>query len=75
MDLSLFEEKYKNDEKGADAYSPKALLKIIMYCYSTVIILNRLMEKACKIVTVTGTRPYNRRNVRDRRIQTHLYNI
>jgi len=29
MDWSLFEEKYNNDEKGADAYSPKALLKII----------------------------------------------
>jgi len=48
MDLSLFEEKYNNDEKGADAYSPKALLKIIMYCYSTGIISSRPMEKACK---------------------------
>ena len=30
MDLSLFEEKYNNDEKGASAYQPKALLKIIL---------------------------------------------
>jgi len=29
MDLSLIEEKYNNDEKGADAYSSKTLLKII----------------------------------------------
>ena len=29
MDLSLFEEKYSIDEKGVDAYLPKALLKII----------------------------------------------
>jgi len=48
MDLSLFEKKYNNDEKGAAAYSPKALLKIIMYCYSTGIISSRPMEKACK---------------------------
>ena len=48
MDLSLFEEKYNNDEKGAEAYSPKVLLKIIVYCYSTGIISSHLMEKACK---------------------------
>ena len=29
IDLSLFEEKYNNDEKGASAYQPKALLKIM----------------------------------------------
>jgi hypothetical protein len=42
MDLSLFDEKYNNDEKGTAAFT--------------------------NTVTVSGTRPYNRRNVRDRRL-------
>src|SRR5215469_3154767 len=48
MDLSLFEKNYNNDEKGAHAYPPKALLKIIFYCYSAGIISSRPIEKACK---------------------------
>ena len=47
-DLSLFEEKYNNDEKGAAAYPPKVLLKVILYCYSRGIITSRKIEKACK---------------------------
>jgi hypothetical protein len=31
-DLSLFEQNYHNDEKGAAAYYPKALLSAILYC-------------------------------------------
>ena len=48
MDLSLYEQNYHNDEKGACAYSPKVLLKIIFYCYSTGILSSRPMEKACR---------------------------
>ena len=33
-DLLLFEQNYHNDELGATAYSPKVLLKAILYCYS-----------------------------------------
>jgi len=47
-DMSLFEEKYKNDEKGAAAYPPRVLLKIILYCYSRGIITSRRIEKACR---------------------------
>ena len=47
-DTSLFEQKYNNDAKGAAAYPPKVLLKIILYCYSSGIITSRLIEKACK---------------------------
>ena len=47
-DMSLFELKYNNDTKGATAYSPKILLKIILYCYSAGIITSRFIEKACK---------------------------
>src|SRR5215469_12747977 len=48
MDLSLFEQNYNNDEKGATAYPPKALLKIVFYCYFTGILSSRPMERACK---------------------------
>jgi len=34
MDTSIFERNYNNDEKGAAAYPPKALLKLILFCYS-----------------------------------------
>jgi len=33
-DITSFEQKYNNDNLGAAAYSPKILLKIILYCYS-----------------------------------------
>ena len=48
MDLSIFEENYHNDEKDAAAYSPKTLLKTILFCYSKGIISSRRIEKACK---------------------------
>jgi len=48
MDLSLFEQNYHNDEKGAAAYPPKVLLKAILYCYSRGKLSSRRIEKACK---------------------------
>ena len=48
MDLSLFEKKYNNDEKGAAAYPPRVLLKVILYCYSKGIITSRRIEHACR---------------------------
>ena len=48
LDLSLFEENYHNDKKGAAAYSPKILLKAIFFCYSRGIISSRKIEKACR---------------------------
>ena len=48
MDLSFFEQNYHNDQKGAAAYHPKALLKVILYCYSVGILSSRPMEKACQ---------------------------
>jgi len=47
-DMSLFEEKYNNDERGAAAYPPRVLLKIILYCYSRGIITSRKIEKVCR---------------------------
>jgi transposase len=46
MDMSLFEKKYNNDEKGAAAYLPRVLLKAILYCYSKGIITSRRIEHA-----------------------------
>ena len=48
LDISLFEQNYHNDEKGAAAYSPKVLLKTILYCYSKGILSSRRVEQACK---------------------------
>jgi transposase len=47
-DMSLFEEQYKNDAKGAAAYPPGVLLKIILFCYSRGIITSRKIETACR---------------------------
>ena len=48
MDTSIFERNYNNDERGAAAYPPKALLKLILFCYSKGIISSRKIEKAAK---------------------------
>ena len=48
MDTSIFERNYNNDEKGAAAYPPKALLKLILFCYSRGIISSRKIEIAGK---------------------------
>jgi len=34
FDLSVFEQRYHNDETGAPAYDPLILLKIILYAYA-----------------------------------------
>ena len=45
-DISLFDLNYNNDEKGATAYSPRVLLKAILYCYSMGILSSRKIEQA-----------------------------
>ena len=47
MDLSLFDEKYKNDETGRSAYNPKILLKVVLFAYSRGLTGSRRIEKAC----------------------------
>jgi len=46
--LSLFDSRYKNDEKGAAAFDPAILLKIILYAYSRGITSSRRIEFCCK---------------------------
>jgi len=52
-DMSLFEKTYNNDEKGACAYPPSILLKIILFSYSRGSLSSRKMEKACKENAIT----------------------
>ena len=48
MDMSLFERNYCNDEHGAAAYPPRALLKLTFFCYSRGIITSRKIEKTAR---------------------------
>jgi transposase len=45
--MSLFEQNYHNDETGAAAYSPRALLKLILF-FSKGIISSREIERESK---------------------------
>lgn len=48
IDLSVFDQRYKNDETGAPAYDPAILLKIILYAYSRGITRSREIAQCCK---------------------------
>ena len=47
LDLSIFDERYRNEETGATAYDPKILLKIVLFAYSRGIVHSRRIAKAC----------------------------
>ncbi len=48
MDLSIFEERYNNDDGGRPAYDPALLLKIILVAYSRGITSSRGIERLCR---------------------------
>lgn len=48
LDLSMFNERYRNDETGRRAINPKVLLKIVLLGYSRGLTSSRLLEKACR---------------------------
>jgi transposase len=48
LDLSIFDERYRNEETGATAYDPKILLKIVLFAYSQGIVHSRRIAKACE---------------------------
>jgi len=48
INLSIFVDKYNNDDTGSPAYDPKILLKIVLLAYSRGIIGSRKIEKVCK---------------------------
>jgi transposase len=47
MDLSIFDDRFSNDETGAPAYDPAVLLKIVLFAYSRGITSSREIERAC----------------------------
>ncbi|SMN01881.1 Mobile element protein [uncultured Candidatus Thioglobus sp.] len=48
LDLSLFDEAYKNDKTGRVAYDPALLLKIILFAYSKGITSSREIAWCCR---------------------------
>ena len=48
LDLSALDERIRNDETGAPAYSPAMLLKVILFAYSRGIVGSRPIERACR---------------------------
>lgn len=46
IDLSVFEDRYHNDETGAPAYDPAVLLKVILFAYSRGITSSRRIAQA-----------------------------
>ena len=48
MELSVFEDRYNNDETGRWAYDPRVLLKVVLFAYSRGLISSRKMERACR---------------------------
>ena len=48
LDLSAFEGAFKNDDKGAPAYHPGVLLKIVLMGYSLGLVSSRAIEAACR---------------------------
>ena len=48
LDLSIFDDRYRNDETGRKAIDPKVLIKIVLFGYSRGLISSRSLERACK---------------------------
>src|SRR5512136_1437159 len=47
MDVSIFDEKYRNDDTGRRAYDPRILLKVVLLGYSRGLTSSRKIEQAC----------------------------
>ena len=48
LDLSMFDNRYCNDETGRKAIDPKVLIKIVLFGYSRGMISSRSLEQACR---------------------------
>ena len=48
IDLSIFEQRYKNDDTGRPAWDPAIMLKIILFAYSRGIFFSRRIARACR---------------------------
>lgn len=52
LDVSVFYDRYKNQETGASAYDPRILLKIIFLAYSRGVTSSRRIEEYCQYNTL-----------------------
>ena len=48
IDLSMFDDRYCNDETGRKAIDPNVLIKIVLFGYSRGLITSRSLERACR---------------------------
>ena len=48
LDLSIFDQRYDNDDTGRPAYAPALLLKIVLYAYARGIVSSRQIERCCR---------------------------
>jgi transposase len=48
VDLTVFDDVYRNDDTGAPAFDPRILLKIVVCAYSRGIFTSRKIEQACR---------------------------
>jgi transposase len=48
LNMSVFDEKFNNDETGRLAYDPKVLLKVVLFGYARGLISSRKIERACQ---------------------------
>jgi transposase len=48
LDLTAFDQRYRNDQTGRLAYDPKVLLKIVIYGYYKGLLSSRQLEEACQ---------------------------
>ena len=48
FDVSIFEQRYHNDETGALAYDLVVVLKIVLYAYACGIITSQQIERCCE---------------------------
>ena len=48
LDMSEFDKRYSNDERGRPAYDPRILLKVVLYGYYKGIISSRMLAEACR---------------------------
>ena len=63
LDISFFDQRYKNDETGAPAYDPRILLKVILFAYSRGITSSRKIAQCCEenitfMALSANTRPH-----------------
>lgn len=48
LNLSIFDDRYCNDEMGRKAIDPKVLIKIVLFGYSWGLITSRSLERTCR---------------------------